>query len=78
MPKQLDPLPPSSDKEFWGDGEVHSNLEPHDVLSEDGHNFEYVTAVTVECSKCHWGFQLDPGDRVKEGHLYDRSGKLVI
>lgn len=75
---KLDNLPESDNKEFWGDGEIHTNLTPHNELSEDGHYFEYITAVIAECKKCHWGFQLDPGDKVKKGHLYDSKGRLVI
>lgn len=74
--KKLEDLPEST-SEFW-DGEVNSNLTPHSELSEKGHYFEYVTAVTAECKKCHWGFQLDPGDKIRKGHLYNRTGKFVI
>lgn len=76
--KKLDDLPGSEVKEFWGDAEVHSNLIPHNELSEKGHYFDYVTAVTAECRYCHWGFQLDPGDKIKKGHLYNKKGKFVI
>lgn len=73
--KKLEDLPESTN-EFW-DGEVNSNLIPHSELSEKGHYFEYVTAVVAECRFCHWGFQLDPGDKIKKGHLYAK-GKIVI
>lgn len=76
--KVLDDLPESGDKEFWGDAEVHTNILPHKETSEDGHYFEHINAVMAECKHCHWGFQLDPGDTIRDGHLYDRRGKRVI
>lgn len=74
--KNLDELP-GSESRFW-DGEVHTDLKPHKETSEDGHFFEYTSAVSAQCKLCNWGFQLEPGDKIKNGHLYDKKGKLVI
>jgi hypothetical protein len=76
--KNLGDLPGSENKKFWGDAEIHTNLVPHSELSEKGHYFTLVAGRTAECKNCHWGFELDRGDRISEGHLYDKKGKLVI
>ena len=76
--KKLDELPASQDKKFWGDAEIHTNLIPHTELSEDGHYFILVAGRTAECRNCHWGFELDQGDKIENGHLFDKEGKLVI
>ena len=74
----IDDLPNSSDKDFWGaTAEIHTGITPHRELSEDGHNFIRVKGNGAECTKCHWGFDLDPGDKIEQGHLYSR-GKFVI
>ena len=73
----LDPLPGSDDKEFWMDADVRTNLTPQ-VMFEGNHYFERRSGHEAECSHCHWGFALDPGDKIKEGHLYSKDGKLVI
>lgn len=75
--QQLDGLPESGDKEFWGEAEVHSNLTPQRMFDEK-HFFKRVSGHEAYCDHCGWGFALDSGDKVKEGHLYDRQGKLVI
>lgn len=76
--RQLDPLPGSDDREFWVEAEIHTNLVPHTELSEEGHFLVRVTGHEAQCMKCGWGFALDPGDKIVDGHLYDRRGKLVI
>ncbi len=73
---KLEDLPESGSK-FW-DGEVHTNLIPHSELSEKGHNFILIKGMTAECTECHWGFELDRGDIIKEGHLYNKKGKFII
>lgn len=75
----LPDLPNSQDKEFWGDGEVHTNLVPQDVPTNGKeHYFIRKTGHEAQCTHCDWGFALDPGDKIKDGHLYDKSGTLVI
>lgn len=77
--KSLDPLPPNDNKEFWGDAEMHGNIIPQKVAFFDQpHFFIRVTGHEAQCTHCDWGFALDPGDKVKEGHLYDKNGDLVI
>jgi hypothetical protein len=73
---KLDDLPESSSK-FW-DGEIRTNLVAHDILADHGHYFERVRGHEAYCTGCGWGFVLDPGDKIIDGHLYDRKGKLVI
>lgn len=75
--KNLDDLP-GSESDFWKDAEVHSNLIPHTEFSETGHYFVQVTGREAQCRNCNWGFALDKGDRIEDGHLYDDKGKLVI
>jgi len=75
--KQLEDLPASSDKEFWGEAEVNTNLTPQKMFDE-AHYFIRVTGHEAYCQHCNWGFALDPGDKVKDGHLYSKDGQLVI
>jgi len=74
--KKLDELPESSDK-FW-DGEVHANIVPHDWFDDHSHYFMRVTGHEAYCEGCGWGFALDGGDKIIEGHLYTREKKFVI
>jgi len=76
--KKLDDLPESSDEEFWADAEIHTNLRPHTEFNEEGHYFELVSGMSAQCRNCHWGFDLDRGDKIVSGHLYDKNGKLII
>ena len=76
--QKLDDLPGSGDREFWGDAEIHTNLKPHDILADHGHYFKRVSGHQAYCEGCGWGFQLDPGDKIVDGHLYNKDGKLVI
>lgn len=75
---KLDDLPESSDKEFWGEADVHTNITPQKIFDEGGHNFVRVTGHEAYCHHCGWGFALDGGDKIKDGHLFSRDGKLVI
>lgn len=77
--ERLNPLPPSND-EFWTgvDAEVHTNIVPQRVHSEDAHYFIRTTGRQAQCTHCDWGFELDPGDKIADGHLYDKAGNLVI
>lgn len=73
---RLDNLPSSDDKEFW-DGEVFTNLKPERFYDDD-HFFVRMSGREVQCTKCTWGFALDPGDYVKDGHVYTKDGKLLV
>lgn len=73
----LEDLPESQDKDFWLEADVHTGITPHNEFQNHGHYFERIKGHQAQCS-CGWGFELDPGDQIKEGHLYDRSNKLVI
>lgn len=77
MKQKLDDLPPSSDKEFWEDADVHTNLEPKNLFDQ-AHFFVRIPGHQAQCSHCAWGFQLDPGDKIVDGHLIDRDGKTVL
>lgn len=74
----LDPLPPSTDKEFWENADINTNITPEPVYKPTGHYFVKTRGRSAYCSHCSWGFDLDPGDKVDDGHLYDKDGKLVI
>lgn len=77
MNKQLDDLPPSSDKEFWKDADVNTGLEPVKMFDQV-HYFMRIPGHQAQCNHCSWGFQLDPGDKIIDGHLFDRFGKKVL
>jgi hypothetical protein len=74
---KLDNLPESSDKEFWGGADVHTNITPQKMFDEQ-HSFRRVSGHEAYCDHCGWGFALDGGDKIKDGKLYDKEGKLVI
>jgi hypothetical protein len=74
---QLDDLPESSNKEFWGEAEINTNLTPQKMFDET-HTFRRVSGHEAYCDHCGWGFALDPGDKIKDGHLYTKEEKLVI
>ncbi len=81
----LDPLPETKSK-FWKDAEVHTELtwqtsseaeeEVRSTLKK--HYFERIPGHQAQCRHCDWGFQLDWGDKIKDGHLYNKNGELVI
>lgn len=74
---RLEDLPESS-SEFW-DGEVHKiEMEEPKKFADQKHYFERVSARQAYCNHCSYGFELDPGDKIENGHLYDPKGKLVI
>ena len=75
--KKLDDLPESGNK-FWDYAEIHTGIVPHDWMQNHLHHFEKVTGHQAYCQGCGWGFELDPGDKIRDGHLYDNKGKLVI
>jgi len=76
--KDLPDLPESADKEFWGEAEVITNLTPQKIHKEEPHFFIRIAGREAQCNHCDWGFALDPGDKIIEGHLYDKKGTLVI
>ncbi len=80
---KLDGLPGSEDKDFWLDAEIHTGIEGLTIEEakkkvEEKHYFVRTTGRQAQCQHCDWGFELDPGDKIIDGHLYDRQGKLVI
>ncbi len=75
--QRLDDLPASEDKEFWSEADVHTNIEPRNMFDQV-HYFERVTGHQAQCRHCQWGFQLDPGDKIVDGHLFDGVGKKVL
>lgn len=75
--RSLDPLPESGD-DYWEGAEVHTGITPHDILADHGHYFVRVRGHEAYCKGCGWGFALDPGDKIKDGHLLNRKGELII
>lgn len=75
---RLPELPSSDDKKFWSEAEIHTGLIPEPVVVGGAHYFIRKTAKQAQCTHCEWGFELDPGDSIEDGHLYDKKGKLVI
>jgi len=74
--QKLDDLPQSDDK-FWEGAEIHMGLVTKDDPA-DVHYFVRTTGRQAQCRGCDWGFELDPGDWIEDGHLYTKEGKLVI
>lgn len=73
----LPDLPENSDAEFWGDAEKYI-VNPKATNSEGPHYFNYDHANGAYCAHCGWGFLLDKGDSISEGHVYDVENHLVI
>lgn len=81
----LEPLPESASK-FWKHAEVHTGLtwqtkreaakEVQSSLKD--HYFVRIPGHQAKCTHCDWGFQLDWGDKIRDGHLYNKKGELVI
>lgn len=78
MKVQLDDLPESVN-EFW-DGEKYriELFEPKVKFFDQPHYFERVRGHQAYCNHCSYGFELDPGDKIKEGHLYNKKGRKII
>lgn len=76
--QKLDDLPSSDNKKFWGDADIHTNLVPEPLHKDNNHYFVRLTGREAQCRHCDWGFALDPGDKIEDGHLYNRKGTLVI
>lgn len=77
MKSDLDALPASDDKEFWSEADVHTNIKPVPFFDQ-AHVLKRVAGHQAQCTHCDWGFQLDPGDKIVDGHLIDRAGKKII
>lgn len=77
MSDKLDSLPSSDDKEFWAEADVHTNIEPKNLFDQV-HIFKRIAGHQAQCTHCNWGFQLDSGDKIIEGHLFDKTGKKVL
>jgi hypothetical protein len=68
---------PKSDDVFWEGAEIHCGL----LMKEDPnekHYFIRTSGRQAQCRLCDWGFELDPGDYLIDGHLFNKSGKFVI
>jgi len=77
MKQDLDALPASEDKEFWSEADIHTNIKPVPFFDQN-HVLERIAGHQAQCTHCSWGFQLDPGDKIVDGHLVDRTGKQII
>jgi len=75
---KLPDLPASSDGDFWLEAEIHTGLIPEEINKGGEHYFVRTTGRQAQCQHCDWGFELDPGDKIIDGHLYNKKGKLVI
>jgi hypothetical protein len=75
--QSLEPLPESTSK-FWENAELHTDIIPRKVHTDDPHYFVRQSGHTAECTHCNWGFQLDWGDKIIDGHLFDKTGRRVI
>lgn len=73
---KLDDLPASDNKEFWGDADIHK-AEPRNMFDQK-HYFERVAGHQAQCNHCFWGFELNAGDQIIDGHLFDKKGKKVL
>ena len=74
----LPDLPSSEDKEFWANADIHTGIQPKVAFFEQPHFFVRVPGHQAQCAHCDWGFQLDPGDKILNGHLFDKTGKRVL
>ena len=68
---------PGNESKFWEEADIHANLIPHHEFNEDGHYFVRVSGNSAQCKKCNWGFDLEIGDEIKDGHLYNYD-KIII
>ena len=69
----------TAEREFWGEAEIHGNLVPQKIpFFDQPHHFVRKSGRSAQCTHCDWGFQLDPGDKIVDGHLFDRKGKKVL
>lgn len=75
MDARLDDLPASDDLEFWAEADIHTNIKP--MAFDHDHFLKRMTGHQAGCD-CGWGFQLEPGDKIIDGHLFDRTGKKVL
>ena len=75
--KKLDDLP-ENENEMWDKAEVHGNINPQPAHTTGPHFFIRKSGREAQCTHCDWGFALEPGDRIENEHLYDKTSKLVI
>lgn len=69
---------PDSKHDFWQHSDININEVAPLHPREEGHYFVRKSAILAQCEHCDWGFELDPGDQVIDGHLYTKEGKLVL
>jgi uncharacterized CHY-type Zn-finger protein len=72
---KLDALPSSKDK-FWKHAEV--NTHKMDKQPTCKHFFEQKGSTRIECKGCNAGFICLAGEYAKDGHMYTRTGELMI
>lgn len=78
MEGKLDDLPSSNNTEFWAEADIHTGIEPKVHFLDQEHNFVRISGHQAQCTHCDWGFQLEGGDKIIDGHLFDRDGKKVL
>lgn len=77
--KKLDDLPENENKEFWGNAEIHGNIVPQKTpFFDQPHHFVRKSGRSAQCTHCDWGFDLDAGDKIEDGHLFAANGTLVV
>lgn len=69
MEKTLDPLPPSSDEEFWMGAEM-SRFSPVKIDLCAEHDYLQVGA-EAKCTRCSYGTYLPGYMRVTNGQIVD-------
>lgn len=74
MAQRLDNLPRSEDS-YWEGAETNLHELPNS--KECKHHFVRLKGNEIECTKCRIGFFVNPGDVLRDGHLY-KENKLVI
>lgn len=75
---KLESLPASDDRDFWSEADIHTNIVPKVLFEDEPHYLVRISGHQAHCTHCNWGFELDPGDNIVDGHLYNDSGILVI
>lgn len=74
---KLDNLP-DNEHEMWEHAELYGNIVPELFVKGGEHSFVRRTAREVQCIHCDWGFLLDATDYLKDGHVYQSNGKLIV
>ncbi len=52
--EKLGDLPSSSDTDFWGDADIHTNLVPEPLHKNGTHYFVRRTGREAQCTHCDW------------------------